>query len=43
MTWKLMIEKGMRECGLNKVDSQDFVKWRTLVWEHHDQPTGQMG
>ena len=26
------------ECGLNKVDVQDRVKWRRLVWEHTSLP-----
>jgi len=28
-----VLEKDMRECGLNKVDGQGQVKWRRLVPE----------
>jgi len=33
-TWNQVMEKEIRQCGLNKVDVQDWVKWRRLVWEH---------
>jgi len=39
MTWNQVVEKDirLRDCGLSKVDAQDQIKWRRLVWE----PTGQ--
>ena len=35
--WNQVVEKDMRKCGLNKLDAQDWVKWKWLVW----QPTEQ--
>ena len=29
MTWNKLVENDMRECGLNKVDAQE---WRGVVW-----------
>jgi len=28
----------MKECGLNKVDVQDWVNWRRLLWDPTNQP-----
>ena len=33
MTWNEVVKKNMRDCGLNKVDASDWIKWRRLVWE----------
>ena len=38
MTWNLVVENDMRECGLNKVNTQDRVNLRRLVLE----PTSQL-
>jgi len=37
MTWNRVVEKDMRYCRLNKVDAQDWVNWKRLVWESKGQ------
>jgi len=31
MVWNQVVEKDMREYGLNKIDAQYWIKWRRLV------------
>jgi len=43
ITWNQVVKKDKRKCELIKLDVQDKVKRRTLVWEPTGQPPHKRG
>ena len=43
MTWSLVVERDMRECGLKREDAKDRERWRRLLCRVSGQPLRKRG